>query len=56
LEWVFLRFGYERLLMEPMGHWRAGLDLRPLDWIEVDYVFLPGTLGDSHLIGFKPSF
>ena len=56
LEWVFLRFGYERLLVEPMGHWRAGLGLRPLDWIEVDYAFLPGTLGDSHLIGFKPSF
>jgi len=55
-EWVFLRFGYEWLWVEPTGHWRAGLGVRPLEWLEIDYAFLPGTLGDSHLLALRVDF
>ena len=56
LGWVFLRFGYERLVVEPRGHWRAGIGVRPLEWLEIDYAFLPGTLGDSHLLSLRVDF
>jgi len=56
LDWVFLRFGYGWLLVEPMGHWRAGLGVRPLNWLEIDYAFIPGALGDSHLLALRVDF
>jgi len=56
LDWVFLRFGYDWLLVEPMGHWRAGLGVRPLSWLEIDYAFIPRALGDSHLLALRVDF
>lgn len=56
LDWVSLRFGYDWLLTEPTGRWRAGLGVRPLEWMEIDYAFIPGTLGDSHLVALQASF
>jgi len=55
-EWVALRFGYDWLLEEPIGHWRAGLGVRPLNWLEIDYAFIPGALGDSHLLALRVDF
>jgi len=39
LDWVFLRFGYDWLLVEPIGQWRAGLGVRHFSWIESHYAF-----------------
>jgi hypothetical protein len=43
-------------LVEPIGHWRAGLGVRPLNWLEIDYAFIPGALGDSHLLALRVDF
>lgn len=56
LAWVSLRAGYDWLLGEPQGRWRVGLGVRPLEWVSIDYAFVPATLGDSHLIAFQLRF
>lgn len=56
LAWASLRAGYDWLLAEPQGRWRVGLGLRPLEWMSVDYAFVPAALGDSHLLAFQVRF
>lgn len=56
LAWVSIRVGYDWLLEEPQGRWRAGLGLRPLEWMSVDYAFVPAALGESHLLAFQVRF
>ncbi|MEN3009748.1 MAG: hypothetical protein ABDI20_01980 [Candidatus Bipolaricaulaceae bacterium] len=56
LAWVSLRAGYDWLLVEPQGRWRAGLGLKPLEWMALDYAFVPAALGDSHLLAFRVQF
>lgn len=56
LAWLSLRFGYDWLLVDPSGGWRAGLGVRPWDWMSIDYAFIPGALGDSHLLAFQVVF
>lgn len=56
LAWVSLRAGYDWLLTEPQGRWRIGLSVRPLQWMSVDYAFVPAALGESHLLAFQVRF
>ncbi len=56
LAWVSLRAGYDWLLDEPHGSWRVGLGVRPLEWMSIDYAFVPAALGDSHLLAFQLRF
>lgn len=56
LEWLSLRAGWDYPLFDAAGRWSAGLGISPLPWLTLDYAFLPGELGDSHLIGLKLAF
>ena len=56
LEWLSLRAGWNRLLVDEGGRWSAGFGVAPQPWLSVDYAFLPGTLGNSHLIGLRVAF
>lgn len=56
LAWASLRAGYDWLLAEPQGQWRVGLGVRPLEWMSVDYAFVPAALGESHLLAFQVRF
>lgn len=50
-----LRLGWQQPLgMElATGPWCLGLGLYPFPWITLDYAFLPGRLGESHLLALR---
>jgi len=66
--WFALRAGLDQpLWQEPNsaaggqetlapGRWSLGAGLAPLDWVTLEYAFLPGKLGDSHLVALRISF
>jgi len=56
LEWLALRAGYDWLLTDPAGKWTAGLGISPWPWLAIDYAFLPGKLGDTHLLALRVEF
>lgn len=62
---VALRMGWRQPLWRetkrtvqewPPGSWSLGLGLRPWPWLALDYAFLPGRLGDSHLLALRLAF
>ena len=56
LEWLALRAGYDWLIADPSGRWTMGVGISPWDWLSLDYAFLPGKLGDTHLLALKVAF
>jgi len=56
LEWLALRFGYNWLLADPAGNWTMGAGIAPWDWLCLDYAFLPGKLGNTHLVALRLVF
>ncbi len=56
LEWLSLRAGYDRLLVDEAGRWSAGVGVAPQAWLGIDYALLPGGLGISHLVGLRLAF
>jgi len=64
--WLALRFGWDQpLWKEPLpqggealapGNWSVGAGIRAFPWLSLDYAFIPGRLGDSHLLAISLSF
>lgn len=67
LAWLSLRAGWDQpLWLEPTpdgeewerarGQWTAGAGIAPWEGMAVEYSFLPGALGDTHLFGLRLGF
>ncbi|MEN3009556.1 MAG: PorV/PorQ family protein [Candidatus Bipolaricaulaceae bacterium] len=60
---VTLRLGWRQPLWREPGSgklpgsvWSLGLGLKPWPWFALDYAYLPGRLGDSHLLALRMMF
>lgn len=53
LAMVSVRAGWEQPFNEDPGRWTAGAGVSILEWGAVEYAFIPGRLGDSHLVALR---
>jgi len=64
--WLALRLGWNQpLWKDPRpeggevwapGNWSIGVGVHPFPWLKLDYAFIPGRLGDSHLLAIGLNF
>lgn len=56
VEFLSLGVGRDQPLYGEPGRWSAGLRITPLDWLTLEYAFLPAPLGDSHWLSLRLMF
>lgn len=54
--WLALRAGWDQARIGDPGRWSLGLGVTPWPWASLDYAFVPGPLGTSHLLSLRLLF